>query len=664
MRKSDRFLLVSFVFVSGCLDRRFDVESDERSFLTTHEQCVGGGRSGEPEYCFEVTDPAEDADACDPKQWIGMADSSAHEGGCGSPAGWTATPVFDAPIATELDKYCSFEWALAREPGPLDFGRLPPWAKKDCNVIAPYGHPLEAVAAPELEAAALAQIGALDDLPIIPGLPSATKVVIVDSAVDQGFPNPGTGRFDHGQMMGQIVRRLGCPDGPSSTTSACLAAVASQLALPFRYNAMGQVVRDESMGGRFGNFRSLARAIVDAVSVGSGGNNRMVINISLGWGSRWGGSYSGTDFMTLDPGPRLVNSAIFHANCRGALIVAAAGNSSGGDVETGPAFPAGWAAKGAPNARCGSLGGAFRGAPPAGYPVLYAVGGMRGTTDLLLSSRPGGVPGLVAPAAHASAAGVDPHVYTGTSVAAAEVSAISAIVWGYLPTAHPKAVMDRVRNQGAVVPGLSPDFCLTGSCPADVRRAVLCTAIASACNAANAVACTLEVSQCPATDVESDADLSSHAFSQRAMSLQSFMTIARPCSAEIWSDSTPPVDPCPSRQYFTMYGAPWIQSSPGTPTCPACGVGNNSSAWSLIGPSLYLGIDADATGLSSPTLYVKLVTGDEVMYALDLDQAALAPGASIEVVDLPFALSQVDQAAIEFVIDGQYSSSDELLILD
>jgi hypothetical protein len=247
-------------------------------------------------------------------------------------------------------------------------------------------------------------------------------------------------------------------------------------------------------------------------------------------------------------------------------------------------------------------------------------------------------------------------------VSAALTSAIAAAVWTYLPNDDPKSVMDRVRDRGEAIAGLTPDFCLEGYCPADVRRVSLCEAAVSACQASSA-SCTFTGS-CPSTTAESEVSFFGHIFDATpSPQLEPFLTIESPCGGEIWSSTTAaPLAPCPSKQLLTHYSAPWIQSSPGTSTCPVCGIGQQQNFTSGA-PVLYLGIDEDAVGLSSPTLYVRFHDGTEAFFALEIPPEQLVAGASLQISNLPFLLSTVDQAAIEFVVDGQYSSSDELLIM-
>ncbi|MCA9556564.1 MAG: S8/S53 family peptidase, partial [Myxococcales bacterium] len=352
------------------------------------------------------------------------------------------------------------------------------WLDPDCHVVVPLSpHPYEVRAAPQLAAAFGAQVEALQTFPgEVSGEP--TKVVVVDSSPDTGFPDPAHGLVEHGFAMGQIIRQLGCASG------LCLTQVASQLALGLRQSAIGPV--EDSAGGTFGYQSDLAIAILEGyeAAAAASANQNIIINLSVGWDPETGGgAFSGSTWtgITDDNPAHAVYSAINQVVCSGGLVIAAAGNDSGGEAE-GPMFPGGWEEKPAPLAgRCSADYGvsAMRTAVTPYQPLLHAVGGVDGRDKPYALSRPGGVPRLVAPAHHAvvgypsGPSTAYTRTYSGTSVSAAVASAIAGIVWAYQPTAAPADVMQTLYDGGA---GLTrgADFWLTGRPNTAQRRLSVC----------------------------------------------------------------------------------------------------------------------------------------------------------------------------------------------
>src|SRR6185295_8822360 len=155
------------------------------------------------------------------------------------------------------------------------------------------------------------------------------------------------------------------------------------------------------------------------------GTRRIVMNLSVGWPAAFGGSEAVIDDM---PAPVQAALAVLEfASCRGAIVVAAAGNRSWGpDGDTGPLYPAGWEVRPAPGLQaCIDRGAQPRPAdfPPATStvyrPLLYAVGGVQANNRVLANSRPASEPRLTAFADHAvvdDTTGAPTAVLSGTSV--------------------------------------------------------------------------------------------------------------------------------------------------------------------------------------------------------------------------------------------------------
>lgn len=174
------------------------------------------------------------------------------------------------------------------------------------------------------------------------------------------------------------------------------------------------------------------------------------------------------------------------AACQGALLVAAAGNNPlVSPQRRGPMLPAAWETLPAPDAaRCGELLGPTAVLPsnaPAGAyrPLVYAAGGVNDNDSPIVLTREDGLARVVAPASLlaafpanrseagyaavcgiGTAGGLCDHTYpmTGTSVAAAVVSAAAAAVWAYQPTWDAHQVMDAVYASGAALDPVQASF--------------------------------------------------------------------------------------------------------------------------------------------------------------------------------------------------------------
>jgi hypothetical protein len=590
---------------------------------------------------------------------------------------WAASNLFDDPtLPPELLAYCLYEWTNPTVepihsllPNSPDGRHKSVWLQPDCNVVAPLSHPFEQNDADTLEAAYLAQIEARTTLPRI-GFPSATKVMVVDSSIDSNFPLAGPGVIEHGELVGTIIRKLSCPS--PLATSACLSRVSSRLALPLR-SEDGVIYFDDDHGGEFGALRHLARAIVDAYNYAAGepGSNRIIINLSLGWDSRWGGSYPGTNWMSLDPPVRAVQSAISYTACHNALVIAAAGNRSGSPDELNTAsFPGRWENKPTPAAtRCNNyLGGDTRvAAMMTGYtPLLHAASGVTGADELLLNVKEGSIPRLVAPAAHVGfVSDQSDHAITGSSVGAASVAGIAAAVWAYQPLWSPHDVMDLIVSTGEPLTWIPVDFCTMGQvCPTSTVRASLCSAVYEAC--ANSLYCNQTMISCTPRAAGVDARPAVLDFTNPPPSATIDLgstwvehDIGAPCNVKVMSESSSmPEEPCPLDQYINQNGSPFTHSFPGTSGCPTCPMFRTSN-------SLLMGISTDTASatLSNPTLtiYFKNVV-EPKNFVIDMQGLAITAGATIEVKELPFDVDEVEKGTIQFKVNDDHATSDELII--
>lgn len=599
------------------------------------------------------------------------------DGSCsGMVGGWARAPLF-AQGPGELARYCTYTWAGSGHPTPaslpsLGAGQGP---TLDCAAVTPHGAGgLELAERAQLEASFRTQVEALSGLPSTSGVWTQTKVVVVDSAMTSGFPEPGTGLLDHGRAMGVIVRTLACGGGSGP---ACRAVVSNSLALPLVRQG-NTLVRQTNPGGRFGSFGDLASALYDgfrAAAAAAPLTAPIVVNASVGWDPALGGAFTGSNHATLSPPIRAVYSALTYVACRGGLVVAASGNASGGaDESTGAAFPAAWESKPAPTAtRCTDVGGQAPGLPTSATTyrrLLYAVGGVDPRDRPLATRRPQSTPSLVAPASHSTAtygtAGPT-RVLTGSSVGAAVASGVLATVWSYLPGRSPHDVVVRVRTSAigvGLVPSLPIESCGAAGCPSEVRRISLCRAVADACSGG---ACTPATLSCPALIVPRDARPTGLVYSAPGMielPAPQYLPGAPPpggsvCSIDLYFTTEAGEAPtCPSDQYPNAYAFPYSGPQPGGTLCPTCELRKRGDVIAEINPD-WVGLIVD------PVVITTMNDGTRVVYALDVAAEDLTPGSMFKVIDTGIPTVDVRSAEFEVkvIVDNTaYSSSSPMII--
>ena len=335
-------------------------------------------------------------------------------------------------------------------------------AAPDCAAVGMAAEP-----ATTLEASFVTQAGGGGTaVPLAGGrFQQTVRLAVVDSQPTAGGPSTVAGRSQHGYALSHFARRLACPSG------SCLPQITTQLALPivgFDPEDPTKTVRDEVNGGYFGTYGDLALAIRrEVVAWQASGEKRLVLNLSLGWdGELFKDTSSIDDQPEQDrkktastrglwwkprPAPDhtapslSVLRALQDAACRGALIVAAAGNRTGGPQPgSGPLLPAAWEEMDSPDAAtCAELLGSeklVRDAAANPQPLLYAAGGVRSEGFKLANARPKAEPPRVAYGDHAivtDAGGQTTASYTGSSVATAVIATTAAHRLAPQPVAPP-----------------------------------------------------------------------------------------------------------------------------------------------------------------------------------------------------------------------------------
>lgn len=641
----------------------------------------------------EVAELVSVSKACPATRWVGEkpAGTACPTARVARGGRWQKTTVFTSAAASTANTvppgmadFCSYEWvSTSTPPSPPVVSALPPlgripasaWLSRDCQIITPLAGAISDTATiwKELRDGFLKTTGSLSPLPKSGAVAAAainplpTRVAVVDSAVE-GYVGgkAGVGKFAHGRAVGRAIRELSCPSDAVSATSPCIGHVANHLAL----SHVSPDVIDTTNGGYFGTQLELAQAIFRAVqawraSIGTTGQQRLVINLSVGWEpvAAYGGDYVGTNVAAL-PGPaRAVHAALTHASCQGALVIAAAGNRSGGTTPTqGAMYPAGWEKKRAPSpAECRAFEGWLFLNPanfpnfsrtPAYQPLVYAAGGVDGRDAELDSTREGGRPRLATYGYHVTSADGATHtaILTGSSMAAATASGIAATVWGYRPSLTAPQVMALVYGSGVSLdpaPGgaaTKAEFCLGGGgCTEPIRRASLCQAVAAACSS--------QVERCPAVPptcttpaAYSGAEQPSWAGPDWSMAMDGVVH----AEGELSSTATCASGNCAAdTQIENKTAQPWVEPQPGWTGCDVC---------ALSGGTLYLGLEP-SFHWTSATLTVQTAAGPAV-YDLTNTLGGMTVGANYQVSGFPIA--SASSASLSFGTTGA-STSEQIL---
>lgn len=321
-----------------------------------------------------------------------------------------------------------------------------------------------------------------------------SRLVLLDSAPTGALASPlppwrdyaAVGGGVHGYVLAGLAQELICGAGPCPVELSSRQVLGLVSSKPAR-------LRDEPDEKGWGTRIDLARGIEAEVSawVQGGKAQPLVLNLSLGWHPYYGGGPA--DFMEilgagepanrrgagvadqpftwegfspdqLAPDVRAVLVALTRARCEGAVVVAAAGNYSGGPKgRRGPLLPAAW--QSLPDElglSCARVGVRVR-AEPA-WPLVVAVGAVgSGRADLSVA-RPGARPPLLAYGDHATPAGLaerggpqNKGVLTGTSVSSLVVAGTLATTLAYSEEPVDVAIR-RVYEASQPVNTVSPVF--------------------------------------------------------------------------------------------------------------------------------------------------------------------------------------------------------------
>jgi hypothetical protein len=510
-------------------------------------------------------------------------------------AGWTARRLFDAPALPGappgLLRYCLYEWAGAGAPA------LPAAAQSGVE-FEPDHMAVTPATAPSL--VELTQDGYAVELrttikqaPLHGPAPSILPRLILLDTSPTSPPSVGgwtrLGRNDHGYALANIAHNATIVEVETSsgTIFEAVADVRTRLALDLYVSTSGEVVRDPVGGGDFGTIALLAEAVHAEVErwVADGQEQPLILNLSLGWNPIWEGGDVDYNLWPLDV--QAAHDAIYEASCRGAIVIAAAGNRSGGPTgHSGPILPAGWEVRPLDASLCADL----LGGPAANFadvddaPMIYAVGAVDEHLEDLAVSRANSRPRRVAYGDHATDTdhlGLLTPILTGTSVSAVVVASAVAVIWHNLPSEEGFEILSGLEDGGPAAGPVASAFCPSGGCGA-AGVVDLCSAVRQACEVARPIgSCARVISpvSCGGPPVDGSPDPVEAA---RFVAATPSVTLSFPYAPRTAGACGPGTvqlfheqpwradDPCPSAQYYEFAVEPWTEPQPTHDICPPC----------------------------------------------------------------------------------------------
>jgi len=299
---------------------------------------------------------------------------------------------------------------------------------------------------------------------LAPTTTPGVRLAFVDThRTGERLPNPpvpnltsGHPRSWHGHGMAHLGQEIVC--GHDGAPENCAVHVVTQLALGYDESRPGMSFVQSPFhekGGHLGLVSDLGVAILAQIERWQNFDPgaKLVLNLSVGWDGERGNDLSAKTAADLETSSELVYNALRIARHLGVLVIASAGNRTGGEESTSPLLPAAWELRRPSWLRMLRI--------PL-CKVVYAVGGVDWQGLPLPNSRPGGKPWRVAYGDHAVArtsvpvltetgAGEPTKMYTGTSVSAAVVSSIAAVAWQLQPDLKPAQIMRRLGHAGKVL---------------------------------------------------------------------------------------------------------------------------------------------------------------------------------------------------------------------
>lgn len=525
---------------------------------------------------------------------------------------------------------------------------------------------------PRAREAFLSQVDRVSPLPIGTMDPEMVTVALIDSVpdADELVETPYIAHA-HGRAIGMLIQDLACPDN-----LFCPIRLTTSLAFQRRDECTDCEMPD--LGGHAGRPAELAVAIHRAVDnwQRSFPEMRMVINLSLGWFERFDPTRPIED-MPIDM--LAVYQALNEAHCYGALIFAAAGNTTDGpSPDAGPLYPGAWELRDAmPDMECISELGIL---PPGSRrldtgPLLYSVGGVDGADNPSLNVRPGGRPRLAAPAENLamettfSYGATFRNVLSGSSVSTAVASAAAALAWSYQTSAPADAIAELLYDSGEPLTGQSADYCRGGTGCDPIHRISMCGVLQETCSVwrPTCPGFPIECARRPAYSddrVRVNPALSAYF----AMAVPKFNPLPTAtsyvpvCSADVTAPIGSTDIPCPNYQYANSVAEPANHPQPGAVPCRLCMLLRSSPSPEF---KLYVAINSDfpaGTTISNPSVEVTYPNGEHPFQNVSI--AGLAPGYEGQVT-ISISPTNFTKATISFLISTPgappYSTRDPLI---
>lgn len=503
------------------------------------------------------------------RYWLGINPSCISLG-----VKWLASPKIFFTTSGPPLRMCLYTWNLRSDPSATDISNLfassgatnlaedLPVVVADLNQDLPV-RTLTTWSASELDlyeglrSSLLQRVGTAEMLPSFPPRPVA-RIVVIDTAPDakHGQITIGAGSR-HGDNLAHLIEDIVCKPvdfGPRQ----CAAEVTSQLAL--RWSADGNISSSE--GGFIGKLGELAEAIQQATLTWKQGRirypeitpERLILNLSVSWEHLKGVADCSVGSANDGPaGVLAVRAALDVAAFEGALIIAAAGNDSGGPSPAqGPTCP-----------------GKYQTLPRASgspYSLLLAVSGVDYDDDPLAITRPQGTTPIVGLGFGGVAwkpGELAPPMLIGSSISTAVVSAVAGVVWAYQSSLSAGQVSDHLYNGGVVLsataeacpPQFSPD-CHTS-------RVRVCGALNDVADA--------EVVPCPSPPSNEG---SSPSLPAEIAALDEDYPSLQLIPTELVGTNL-----VARNLYTTAQVAPWTFPAPGSATCPTCVVRDHFAAF-------------------------------------------------------------------------------------
>lgn len=513
-------------------------------------------------------------------RWVGMTNVWSRR--CPAPSrtsGWTVRPLFpldrltpglkSAALEAKLNRFCVYQYK-GRAPVSRRL-TLPPEISARLRSVEPDRLALSGMStlqeetSPNFSALFFQQVQSAVNLPVT-GTEHVRLVFLDTQPTGDGIPNlnvPPSSR--HGYTLEHIAGNLAGPLAcRANNPNPCAIEVASRLALPVvSFDPATQVlVTDTTHGGFRGTLADLSDALWAELTLWDQWSvqrpsipkpSRLVLNLSIGWDGEklkgWEENLAVED--EVEVAILAIHNLLQTATQQGVLVIAAAGNERGGlDSKDQPLLPGGWE-KPYRKSQQGIWGWKNLGAPP-----IYAASGVDGWKHPLVNTRKAGEAPRVAYADHVAVPDLNdlnnpPTQYTatltGTSVAAAVISTIAAVVWSYQHNLQPGEVMGSLYASGEPLPR-KHDFSAPSVPPVDdVRRITLCRAVLQAWDN------TPDFAQCGGV-------------SPSPLNLSAFHADYGPLPLDV----TPP--PLPPSPHPDVQEGCWNCPLPGSNPCPNCTV--------------------------------------------------------------------------------------------